>query len=659
MTTQSTPLPTPLWQPDQARLIHSQLSDFWRQAEQHSGERFADYRALHRWSVNQPEAFWDQVWRFCDLRGEPGARVLEASGTFRHTRWFPEARINLAENLLARQDDHPALVSIGEGGDRQEISYTGLRVAAGQVAAQLKAAGVQPGDRVAGYMPNRIETVVAALGAAWIGAIWSSCSPDFGIQGVMDRFGQIEPKVLFACDGYQYNGKWIELDDRLHQLREQLAPQLMVVIPGKGERTAVRQALNWSDWLAAAEPAPPFAELPFNHPLYILYSSGTTGAPKCIVHGTGGTLIQHAKEHRLHSDLTRDDVLFYFTTCGWMMWNWLVGGLQTGATLVLYDGNPAWPDATRLFDLVDAENITHFGTSAKFIQAVEKAGAVPRDSHDLGTLRTLLSTGSPLLHESYDFLYQQVKPDLLVSSISGGTDIISCFALGNPMLPVYRGELQCLGLGLDVAVVNDDGQPVSGEKGELVCLSPFPACPVAFWNDPDEQRFHDAYFERFASLGKDIWAHGDYAEIIAHEGHDGLVIHGRSDAVLNPGGVRIGTAEIYRQVETLEQIREAIVIGQQWQGDVRVVLFVVLADGVELTDDLQKTIRATIRAGASPRHVPAVILTVPEIPRTVSGKIVELAVRDVVHGREVRNRNALANPDALEHFADRPELGDA
>ena len=370
------------------------------------------------------------------------------------------------------------------------------------------------------------------------------------------------------------------------------------------------------------------------------------------MHGTGGALIQPAKEHRLHGDLGADDVLFYFTTCGWMMWNWLVSGLQTGATLVLYDGNPAYPDATRLFDVIDAEKITHFGTSAKFVQAVEKAGAVPRDSHDLSTLRTLYSTGSPLLHESYDFLYEKVKPDLLVSSISGGTDIISCFALGSPLVPVYRGELQCLGLGLDVAVFNDDGEPVVGEKGELVCRAPFPACPVAFWNDPDEERFHGAYFDRF----ENVWAHGDYAEIVPHDGHDGLVIHGRSDAVLNPGGVRIGTAEIYRQVETLEEIREAIVVGQQYDGDVRVVLFVVPAEGIELTDELRKKIRTTIRAGASPRHVPAVILTVPEIPRTVSGKIVELAVRDVVHGREVRNRNALANPDALAHFADRPEL---
>ncbi|SOC14288.1 acetoacetyl-CoA synthetase [Alloalcanivorax xenomutans] len=648
----------PLWQPDQQRLQHSALNRFWQQARALSGLPLPDYRALHQWSVNEPEAFWNLVWDFSALQGEKGAEVLERAERFRDHRWFPQARLNAAENLLPRHDDHTALISVDEAGQRHQISYSELRVAAGQVAAQLHDAGVRPGDRVAGYMPNRIETIIAALGAAWIGAIWSSCSPDFGVQGVLDRFGQIEPKVLFACDGYQYNGKWIALGERLQTLREQLKPELLVVIPGRGKASNVHAALPWSEWLDAAGPAPAFAALPFDHPLYILYSSGTTGAPKCIVHGAGGTLIQHAKEHRLHGDLGADDVLFYFTTCGWMMWNWLVGGLQSGATLVLYDGNPAYPDASRLFDLIDTEGVTHFGTSAKFVQAVEKAGIEPIKSHSLETLRVLYSTGSPLLHESYDFLYQKVKPDLLVSSISGGTDIISTFALGNPMLPVHRGELQCLGLGMDVAVFDDDGQAVSGEKGELVCRTPFPCCPVAFWNDPDGQRFQDAYFERFASLGMDIWAHGDYAETVAHEGHDGLIIHGRSDAVLNPGGVRIGTAEIYRQVETLPQIREAVVIGQQWQGDVRVVLFVVMAGDAVLDDDLKQTLRQTIRDGASPRHVPAVILEVPEIPRTVSGKIVELAVRDIVHGREVRNRNALANPDALAHFANRPELAE-
>ncbi|MED5239306.1 MAG: acetoacetate--CoA ligase [Pseudomonadota bacterium] len=643
----------PLWQPGPQQQ-HSQLASFWQQARDNSGRSLPDYSALHRWSTEDPQAFWQQVWDFCGIQGEPGATVLDRQPRFQDTRWFPEGRLNYAENLLQRDDHHPALVSVLEDGRREVISYAQLRVAAGQVAAQLKAAGIQPGDRVAGYMPNRIETVIAALGAAWIGAVWSSCSPDFGVSGVLDRFGQIEPRVLVACDGYHYNGKWIDLEPRISELHASLNPELLIVVPGKGDSSRVQKALIWQAWLEAAGPAPAFVALPFNHPLFILYSSGTTGQPKCIVHGAGGTLLQQTKELQLHGDVRKDDTLFYFTTCGWMMWNWLICGLHTGATLVLYDGNPGYPDTARLFDLIDAEGITHFGTSAKFIQAVEKSGLTPADSHNLASLRVLFSTGSPLLHESYDFLYQQVKEDLLVSSISGGTDIISCFALGNPLLPVFRGELQCLGLGMDVDVFDDQGAPVASGKGELVCRQPFPSCPVKFWNDPDGNRFHNAYFSRFDG----IWAHGDYAERVAHEHHDGLIIHGRSDAVLNPGGVRIGTAEIYRQVETLQEIREAIVVGQEWQGDVRVVLFVVLADGESLTDDLQARIRKAIRHGASPRHVPAVITTVPEIPRTVSGKIVELAVREVIHGREVTNRNALANPDALSHFANRSELGD-
>ncbi len=641
----------PLWQPGEAQQ-NSRLARFWEQARHHSGQPLDDYNALHAWSVEQPEAFWQQVWDFCGLVGEPGNTVLTRRDRFQDTRWFPQATLNYAENLLHRNDTHPALISVLEDGTRTEVSYADLRVAAGKVAAQLQAAGVKPGDRVAGFMPNRIETVIAALGAAWIGAVWSSCSPDFGVSGVLDRFGQIEPTVLLACDGYHYNGKWIDLGERIDALHDALKPALMVVVPGKGNSTPVRRALIWQTWLDSAGPAPDFAALPFNHPLFILYSSGTTGQPKCIVHGAGGTLLQQTKELQLHADVGADDTLFYFTTCGWMMWNWLLCGLHTGATLVLYDGNPAYPNTARLFDLVDDEAITHFGTSAKFIQAVEKSGLKPRESHDLATLRTLFSTGSPLLHESYDYLYEQVKANLLVSSISGGTDIISCFALGNPLLPVYRGELQCPGLGMDVAVFDDDGEPLADSKGELVCRQPFPCCPIQFWNDPDGSRFHKAYFARFDG----VWAHGDYAQLVPHEQHCGLIIHGRSDAVLNPGGVRIGTAEIYRQVETLDAIREAIVVGQEWQGDVRVVLFVVLADGVDLSEALQTRIRKAIREGATPRHVPAVIAEVPEIPRTVSGKIVELAVREVIHGRPVTNRNALANPQALEHFSDRPEL---
>ena len=615
-----------------------------------------DYFALHQWSLDEPAAFWRAVWDFTEIQGDPGETICDDPMALPGCQWFPDATLNFAENLLRFADDREALVEIDEGDARRALTYGQLRDQVARLAGWMREQNIQPGDRIAGFMPNCIETVVAMLATTSLGAVWSSCSPDFGHQGAVDRFGQIAPRLLFTADGYVYNGKRCDSLARASDIASAI-PEIeqVVVVPKLSPQPVlgeIEKAVLWESCLSGDLPALCFEPRSFNDPLFILYSSGTTGVPKCIVHGVGGTLIQHAKEHALHTDISRDDRFFYFTTCGWMMWNWLVSGLQTGATLVLYDGNPAYPDATRLFDVIDAEKITHFGTSAKFVQAVEKAGAVPRDSHDLSTLRTLYSTGSPLLHESYDFLYEKVKPDLLVSSISGGTDIISCFALGSPLVPVYRGELQCLGLGLDVAVFNDDGEPVVGEKGELVCRAPFPACPVAFWNDPDEERFHGAYFDRF----ENVWAHGDYAEIVPHDGHDGLVIHGRSDAVLNPGGVRIGTAEIYRQVETLEEIREAIVVGQQYDGDVRVVLFVVPAEGIELTDELRKKIRATIRAGASPRHVPAVILTVPEIPRTVSGKIVELAVRDVVHGREVRNRNALANPDALEHFADRPEL---
>ncbi len=639
-----------LWQPDPAASQSTAMAGFWREAEGLAGP-LPDYNALHEWSLREPERFWRLVHDWCELHTQGSAEpVVEPGKRFRNTRWFPGLKLNFADNLLRRRDQTPAIISITEAGTREEMSFRDLHQAAGQVAAQLSDAGIGPGDRVAGWLPNRSETVVAALGAAWVGAIWSSCSPDFGVEGVLDRFGQIEPRVLLVTDGYQYNGKWIDLRERVERVRRELKPEIVIQVSG-GD-ALLPDSLPWESWLDGAGPPPEFAMLPFDHPLYILYSSGTTGAPKCIVHGAGGTLIQHAKELRLHTDLRAGDRLFYFTTCGWMMWNWLVSGLQAGAAIILYDGNPAFPGPQRLFDLIDEEAITHFGTSAKYIQAVEKAGLIPRESHSLESLRVLLSTGSPLLHESYDYLHDQVKVELQTSSISGGTDIISCFALGNPLLPVYRGELQCAGLGMDVAVFDDRGNPVEGTKGELVCRRPFPSMPVYFWNDPEGERYHRAYFSRFDN----IWAHGDYAEIRPHETHFGLVIHGRSDAVLNPGGVRIGTAEIYRQVETLEEIRESLVVGQEWEGDERVVLFVVLQPGVELDDELRRRIRERIRQGASPRHVPARIVRVEEIPRTVSGKIVELAVREIIHGRTITNRSALANPEALEQFRDLPEL---
>jgi acetoacetyl-CoA synthetase len=644
--------PTPLWTPSAARVERSRMHAFLRATAQRHGLPLQHYAELHRWSVSHPELFWRDLWHDAGIVGDgPGEIILEPAARFQDSRWFPQARLNFAENLLQRRDEDTAIIAVDESGARQSLSWHDLHQQAGRFAAALKQHGIQPGDRVAGYMPNRIEAVVAALGSSWVGAVWSSCSPDFGTSAVLDRFGQIAPRLLIAADHYFYNSKRIDLAERVSDIAARLGVECLISVADT-PITASVASVTLQDWLGHGEEAPPFLRLPFNHPLYILYSSGTTGVPKCIVHGAGGTLLQHAKELRLHTDLGSGDRLFYFTTCGWMMWNWLISGLQTGASIVLYDGNPAWPDTARLFDLIDSEQISHFGTSAKFIQAVEKSGLVPWARHQLSSLKVLLSTGSPLLHESYDFIYRDIKADLLVASISGGTDIVSCFALGNPLLPVYRGELQCLGLGMDVAVYSDAGIAVDEQKGELVCRTPFPSMPVAFWNDDDGRKYQRAYFSRFDN----VWAHGDYAETRLHETHTGLIIHGRSDAVLNPGGVRIGTAEIYRQVETLDAIRESIVVGQDWQGDVRVVLFVVMQPGHRLDSALQDRIRRTIRDGASPRHVPAKIIEVSAIPRTVSGKIVELAVREVIHGRPVTNQGALANPDALELFRDRPEL---
>ena len=643
---------SPLWQPQPEQQSDTLIARFYQQAAARWQLDCQTYDQWHAWSVEQPEQFWRQIWEFCGIIGDgPGERIVQRAERFQDSRWFPEARLNFAENLLANPDNSLALVSVTEDGQRTTLTRQQLYQAAGRFAGSLLSHGIQPGDRVAGYLPNRSETVIAALGCAWIGAVWSSCSPDFGVSAVLDRFSQITPRILIAADHYHYNGKRIDLQERIRQLASALNIETLICVADQVIQCDVI-ACTFADCQKAVAP-PDFRRLPFSQPLYILYSSGTTGVPKCIVHSAGGTLLQHAKELRLHSDLRPAERLFYFTTCGWMMWNWLVSGLQTGAAIVLYDGNPAWPDSGRLFTLVDDELITHFGTSAKFLQAIEKSGLRPAQQFSLASLRVLFSTGSPLLHESYDFVYQYIKRDLLVASISGGTDIVSCFALGNPLLPVYRGELQCLGLGMDVAVVNDAGKPVSGEKGELVCRSPFPSMPISFWNDTDGSQYQRAYFSRFAN----IWAHGDYAETRPHgNGHTGLIIHGRSDAVLNPGGVRIGTAEIYRQVESLAEIRESIVVGQDWEGDVRVVLFIVLQSGVELDASLEQRIRNAIRDGASPRHVPARILSVPAIPRTVSGKIVELAVRNVIHGQPVSNQTALANPEALAYFANRPEL---
>ena len=658
------PTATPLWQASSEAIENSNLSAYQRFISGEHGLSFSNYQQLHQWSVDNSEDFWESIWQFSGVNSSRRYdEVLEDKERFPGARWFPGAELNFAENLLryAQDDDAASKVAIVarlENGERRELTYAELNTEVEQLAAGLKAAGVTVGDRVAAFMPNVPETIIAMLAATSLGAMWTSCSPDFGINGVMDRFGQIEPKVLFACDGYHYNGKVIDSLPRVKAIAEQIdsIEQLIVVpvlnrsTPQKLDVSGIANARVYAEVLATENtPALEFAQLPFDFPLYIMYSSGTTGAPKCIVHSVGGTLLQHLKEHQLHTDVKPEDTLFYFTTCGWMMWNWLVSGLASGATLVLYDGSPFAPQPASLIDMIDEEEISIFGTSAKYIAALEKEGIKPRESHKLSRLKAILSTGSPLSHESFRYVYRDVKSDVCLSSISGGTDIVSCFALGNPTLPVYEGELQCFGLGMAVAIWNDAGESVVEEKGELVCTQPFPCCPIAFWADEHGEKFHAAYFDTYPN----IWAHGDYGEVTAN---GGIVIHGRSDAVLNPGGVRIGTAEIYRQVEKVEAVIDSICIGQQWDDDVRVVLFVVLRDGLTLDDELIKTIRSTIRANTTPRHVPAKVIQVADIPRTISGKIVELAVRKVVHGEAVKNTDALANPEALAHFANLPEL---
>lgn len=647
--------PSPLWTPSPERVAASNMARFAQKAAARAGRRLDDFRALHAWSIEDREGFWDLVWDFCGVVGDKGGVVLENGDAMPGARFFPEARLNYAENLLRRTGDGDALVFKGEDKATARLSFDELRALVSRISQALAAAGVGEGDRVAAMVPNRPETVAFLLATASLGAIWSSCSPDFGERGVLDRFGQIEPKVFVTVDGYWYAGKRIEIVSKLKPIVEQLPTvATTVVIPYLGQADEVAAGLKnavsldaFLDGHEAGEPT--FKPMPFSAPLYILFSSGTTGVPKCIVHSAGGSLLQLLKEHVLHADVREGDRVFYFTTCGWMMWNWLVAGLGAGATLLLYDGSPfhAGPDV--LFDFADDEGMTFFGTSAKWIDGVKKQGLRPRDTHSLKTVRAMASTGSPLADASFDWVYDAVKPDMQLASISGGTDICSCFVLGNPMEPVWRGEIQGPGLGLAIATLDDDGKPLARGKGELSCVKAFPAMPIGFWNDEDGAKYHAAYFDRFPN----VWVHGDFAEWTEH---GGMIIHGRSDATLNPGGVRIGTAEIYAQVEKMEEITEALCIGQEHDGDVRVVLFVRLAEGVSLDEDLIKRAKTRIREGASPRHVPAKIVAVTDIPRTKSGKIVELAVREVVHGRPVKNKEALANPEALELFAGLEEL---
>jgi acetoacetyl-CoA synthetase len=647
----------PLWSPSPERVAGANITQFRRYLRQKGIVDAADYAALFDWTVRDPERFWSEAWEYFGIVGERGARIADRPFDMRPgAHYFPDAALNFTANVLRRADDQPAIMASDERGGLRTLSWGHVTRETAAFARALKAAGVGRGDRVAGILPNIPEAVIAALGAAAIGAVWSSCSPDFGAQGVLDRFGQIEPKVLVSVNGYYYGRRTFTCTERTREIVRALpAVERVVVVPHAdeadcGSGTDVPGALAWNAFLEPHRGATLECEpLPFNHPLYVMYSSGTTGVPKCIVHGAGGTLIQHLKEHRLHCDIKPGDRVFYFTTCGWMMWNWLVTALASSATLVLYDGSAMHRDGAVLFDLADRAGMTLFGTSAKYIDTLAKAGLEPMNTHALTTLRTMTTTGSPLAPESFDFVFGHIKRDIHLASISGGTDIISCFVGGNPAAPVWRGEIQACLLGMNVQVFDEAGRSLQGGKGELVCTQPFPSMPVAFWNDPDGRKYRAAYFERFPG----VWTHGDYTELTAH---GGVIIYGRSDAVLNPGGVRIGTAEIYRQVEQLPEIIESLAIGQQWGGDERVVLFVRLRDGVQLDEPLRERIRQQIRRNATPRHVPARIVQVADIPRTRSGKIVELAVRDVVHGRDVKNKEALANPDALEQFRDRAEL---
>lgn len=664
----------PLWTPSPERIELTQLTGFRRYAEALAGRPLADYDTLHAWSIANSEAFWSAIWDFCGVIGERGERRLSDGELMPGARFFPDARLNFAENLLGHPGSGDALIFRDERGARRSFDYPALHAEVMRVAAALRADGVEAGDRVAAFLPNIPEAVIAMLATTSIGAIWSSCSPDFGVRGVLDRFSQIEPSTFLFADGYVYGGKTHHCYERASEIVANLPSLRRVVTVGNlsaplrserrgPERTSptrgitddeldgsgIRHALSWEAWTEGRKTNDHFEHFAFDHPVYILYSSGTTGAPKCIVHGAGGTLLQHAKEQRLQVDLRPGDPFFYYTTTGWMMWNWLVSGLSVGASVILYDGSPFAPTESALFDLAEEESVAVFGVSAKYLDAAGKARLRPCETHRFPELRTVLSTGSPLVPEGFRYVYDAIKDDVCLSSIAGGTDIVSCFLCGNPNGAVWPGECQAKGLGMAVEVFDERGKAIRGEAGELVCTRPFPSMPVGFWNDPDGERYHSAYFERYPG----VWHHGDYAAVTEH---GGVAMYGRSDATLNPGGVRIGTAEVYRQVEQLDAVLESLVIGQTWDDDQRVILFVRLRDGLELDDALRDAIRKKIRDGATPRHVPARIIAVGDIPRTRSGKIVEIAVRDVVHGRAVKNREALDNPEALELFRDLAEL---
>ncbi len=644
----------PLWKPPAERVASANITTFMGEINREYCLQLVDYWQLHQWSIANPAEFWSFLAQYDEIKFHRDAdHILKKPNQIPGAQWFSGSTLNFAENLLRRRDNHTALVFRGEDGERRTLSYAELYKAVAELAQAFREMGLQKGDRVAGFMPNTPEAIISMLATTTLGGVWSSCSPDFGLNGAIDRFGQIEPKILLSTDGYRYNGKVLDNLEKVKEIEGVInSIERIIIVPFVSDSPDIEKlgkGILWSDFVVSEATDLDYTTVNFNDPLYIMYSSGTTGVPKCIVHNVGGTLLQHRKEHLLHTDIKEDDVIFYYTTCGWMMWNWLVSSLASGCTLVLFDGSPFFPQPKSLMDMAEDENITIFGTSAKYIAALEKSEVKPRISHNLSSLRTILSTGSPLSHESYDYVYRDIKEDVCLSSISGGTDILSCFALGAPILPVYRGELQCPGLGMDVHFFDTDGNSLLDEKGELVCLNSFPSMPIGFWNDANGERYQAAYFSTFPNC----WCHGDYGE---RTSNGGIIIHGRADAVLNPGGVRIGTAEIYRQVEKIPHVLDSICIGQEWQDDVRVILFVKLQHGVSLDEALVSSIRQTIRTNTTPRHVPAKVIAVADIPRTISGKIVELAVRNIVHNIAVKNTDALANPEALEFYRDLPEL---